>query len=101
MVLETRKIMEDDTIGVTATTVRVPVFYSHSESINIETRLPITPDAVRDILASAPGVKVVDDLKTNTYPMPIDAAGQDLTYVGQNPQRRIHSQRLEPVGCCR
>ena len=94
MVLETRKILEDDSIGVTATTVRVPVFYSHSESINIETRLPITPDAVRDILASAPGVKVVDDLKTNTYPMPIDAAGQDLTYVGQNSHRRIHSQRL-------
>ncbi len=83
MVHETRKIMEDDTIGVTATTVRVPVFYSHSESINIETRLPITPEAVRDILASAPGVKVVDDLKTNTYPMPIDATGQDLTYVGR------------------
>jgi aspartate-semialdehyde dehydrogenase len=83
MVLETRKIMEDDTIGVTATTVRVPVFYSHSESINIETRLPITPEAVREILGSAPGVKVVDDLKTNTYPMPIDAAGQDLTYVGR------------------
>jgi len=83
MVLETRKIMEDDTIGVTATTVRVPVFYSHSESINIETRLPITPEAVRDILDGAPGVKVVDDIKTNTYPMPIDAAGQDLTYVGR------------------
>jgi len=61
----------------------VPVFYSHSESINIETRLPVTPDAVRDILAGAPGVKVVDDIKSNTYPMPIDAAGQDLTYVGR------------------
>ena len=83
MVRETQKIMEDDTIGVTATTVRVPVFYSHSESINIETRLPITPEAVRTLLSTAPGVKVVDDLKTNSYPMPIDAAGQDLTYVGR------------------
>jgi aspartate-semialdehyde dehydrogenase len=83
MVWETQKIMEDETIGVTATTVRVPVFYSHSESINIETRRPITPAAVRDLLATAPGVKVVDDLKTNTYPMPIDTAGQDLTFVGR------------------
>jgi aspartate-semialdehyde dehydrogenase len=83
MVHETRKILEDDTIGVTATTVRVPVFYSHSESINIETRLPITPEAVRELLCSAPGVKVVDDPGTNTYPMPIDAAGQDLTYIGR------------------
>lgn len=83
MVNETRKIMEDDTIGVTATTVRVPVFYSHSEAINIETRLPITPEAVRDLLQHAPGVKVVDDTRANVYPMPIDAAGQDLTYVGR------------------
>ena len=83
MVHETRKILEDDTIGVTATTVRVPVFYSHSESINIETRLPITPEAVRELLCSAPGVRVVDDPSTNTYPMPIDAAGQDLTYIGR------------------
>ncbi len=83
MVNETRKIMEDDTIGVTATTVRVPVFYSHSESINIETRLPATPDDIRQLLADAPGIKVVDDIKTNTYPMAIDAAGQDLTFVGR------------------
>jgi aspartate-semialdehyde dehydrogenase len=93
MVHETRKILEDDSIGVTATTVRVPVFYSHSESINIETRLPIPPEAVRDLLSSAPGVKVVDDLKTNTYPMPIDAAGQDLTYVG-----RIRKDESVPNG---
>ncbi len=83
MVNETRKIMEDDTIRITATTVRVPVFYSHSESINIETRLPATPDDICKLLSDAPGVKVVDDVKTNTYPMPIDAAGQDLTFVGR------------------
>jgi aspartate-semialdehyde dehydrogenase len=93
MVRETRKIIEDDTIGVTATTVRVPVFYSHSESINIETRLPITPEAVRDILTRSPGVKVVDDLKTNAYPMPIDATGQDLTFVG-----RIRKDESVPNG---
>lgn len=83
MVHETRKIMEDNSIGVTATTVRVPVFYGHSESINIETRLPVAPEEVRELLASTPGVKVVDDLKNKQYPMPIDAAGQDLTYVGR------------------
>ena len=83
MVHETRKILEDDSIGITATTVRVPVFYGHSESVNIETRLPVTPEEVRDILSRAPGVKIVDDVKTNTYPMPIDAVGQDLTFVGR------------------
>lgn len=83
MLNETRKIMEDDTIGVTATTVRVPVFYSHSESINIETREPIDPDGVRTLLAGAPGVKIVDDPGAACYPLPIDAAGSDFTYVGR------------------
>jgi aspartate-semialdehyde dehydrogenase len=83
MVRETQKIMEDDTIGVTATTVRVPVFYSHSESINIETRVPVTPEEVRELLTRAPGVIVTDDPQRNIYPMPIDAAGQDLTFVGR------------------
>src|SRR5512139_3950139 len=60
MVNETKKIMEDNTIQVTATTVRVPVFYGHSESVNIETEKKITPDEVRKILSKAPGVVVVD-----------------------------------------
>jgi aspartate-semialdehyde dehydrogenase len=83
MVGETRKIFEDDTIGITATTVRVPVFFSHSESINIETRQPITPVEVRALLDNAPGVKVVDDPSKNLYPMAIDAAGKDDTLVGR------------------
>ncbi len=83
MVHETRKIMEDDRIGVTATTVRVPVFFGHSESINIETVKSISPDAVRSILKDAPGVSLVDDPSRNQYPMPIDAAGKDLTLVGR------------------
>jgi aspartate-semialdehyde dehydrogenase len=83
MVNETRKIFEDDTIGVTATTVRVPVFFSHSESVNVETRQPITPEEVRDLLNKAPGVKVVDDPSQSLYPMPIDAAGKDETFVGR------------------
>ena len=83
MVHETRKILEDDSIGVTATTVRVPVFFSHSESVNIETEKYISADAVRALLKKAPGVKVVDDIKNKIYPLPIDAAGQDLTLVGR------------------
>ena len=83
MVGETRKILEDDTIGITATTVRVPVFFSHSESVNIETREPITPGEVRALLEGAPGVKVVDDPSQNLYPMAIDAAGKDDTLVGR------------------
>jgi aspartate-semialdehyde dehydrogenase len=83
MVNETRKIMEDDTIAVTATTVRVPVFYSHSESVNIETERPIPAEEVRNLLKSAPGVKVVDDPGENVYPLALDAAGQDLTLVGR------------------
>ncbi|MBW2041682.1 MAG: aspartate-semialdehyde dehydrogenase [Deltaproteobacteria bacterium] len=83
MVHETRKILEDTDIGVTATTIRVPVFFGHSESINVETDKPITPEEVKAVLGKAPGVKVVDDPSTNRYPMPIDAAGQDWTLVGR------------------
>ena len=83
MVNETQKIMGDPTIKVTATTVRVPVFYGHSESVNIETERKLTVYEARDILAQAQGVKVVDDPLKNRYPMPIDAAGQDLTLVGR------------------
>lgn len=83
MVNETRKIFEDNTIGVTATTVRVPVFYSHSESINIETRSHISADQVRAMLENAPGIIVVDDPKNNRYPLAIDAAGKDETLVGR------------------
>jgi aspartate-semialdehyde dehydrogenase len=83
MVNETRKIFEDDSIAVCATTVRIPVFHSHSEAVNIETRRPISPEDVRSLLAKAEGVRVVDDPKQAQYPMPIDAAGQDLTLVGR------------------
>ncbi len=83
MVDETRKILGDNNIGITATTVRVPVFFSHSESINIETRKHITANEVKSLLEKAPGVKVVDDPEKNIYPLAIDAAGQDLTLVGR------------------
>lgn len=93
MVNETRKILEDDSIGITATTVRVPVFFGHSESINIETKKKISAEEVKALLAEAPGVKVVDDPSNNAYPMAIDAAGQDLTLVG-----RIRSDESIPNG---
>jgi aspartate-semialdehyde dehydrogenase len=83
MVNETQKILGDDTVQVTATTVRVPVFYGHSESINIETARKLTPWEAREILSAAPGVKVLDDPEQKKYPMPLDAAGQDLTLVGR------------------
>ncbi len=83
MVHETKKIMGDDSIEVTATTVRVPVFYGHSESVNLETEKKLTVAEAKKILAQAPGVKVVDDPAKNQYPMPLEAAGQDLTLVGR------------------
>jgi len=83
MVNETRKIIGDDTIRITATTVRVPVFYGHSESVNVETEAKLTPAEARLILAQAPGVTVVDDPEKGLYPMPIDAAGLDDTFVGR------------------
>jgi len=83
MVNETRKILEDDSIGVTATTVRVPVFHSHSESVNVETKEPISARDVKLLLENTPGIKVVDDPGNNLYPLATDAAGQDLTLVGR------------------
>jgi aspartate-semialdehyde dehydrogenase len=83
MVNETRKIIGDDSIRVTSTTVRVPVFYSHSEAVNIETEKKLTAGQVREILSKAPGVTVVDDPKKNEYPLAIDAAGKDETFVGR------------------
>lgn len=83
MVLETKKIMGDSSIRLTATTVRVPVFYGHSESVNIETEAKLTAKEARAILAQAPGVRVFDNPGEKIYPMPIVAAGEDDTFVGR------------------
>ncbi|MEJ5300355.1 MAG: aspartate-semialdehyde dehydrogenase [Thermodesulforhabdaceae bacterium] len=83
MVNETRKIFEDQSIAVSATTVRVPVFYGHSESVNVELKSPLSPEEARELLSKAEGVAVIDDPKNNLYPMPIHAAGQDKTLVGR------------------
>ncbi|MCS7203625.1 MAG: aspartate-semialdehyde dehydrogenase [Thermodesulfovibrio sp.] len=83
MVNETKKIMGDYSIKVTATTVRVPVFRGHSESVNIETERKITADEVREILKKAPGVVVIDNPEKNEYPLPIYASGKDEVFVGR------------------
>ncbi len=80
---EGRKIMHLPEVRVNCTCVRVPVMRSHSESITAEFERPITPDEAREILASAPGVKVVDDPANLGYPMPLDTSDQDLVYVGR------------------
>ncbi|OGW46869.1 MAG: aspartate-semialdehyde dehydrogenase [Nitrospirae bacterium GWC2_57_9] len=83
MVNEAKKIMEDDSLRVTATAVRVPVFRCHSESVNIETEKKISANEVRALLSAAPGIVVFDDPKKNLYPLAIDTAGKDDTYVGR------------------
>ena len=83
MVEETRKIMHDDDILVSATCVRVPVFISHSEAVNVEFTNSISPDDARRILAQAPGVRVLDDPAISLYPHPWMAAGTDDTFVGR------------------
>ena len=83
MVNETRKIFGDAKIAVTATCIRVPVPRAHCEAINIEFERPITPDEVRKILSHSPGVKIVDDVAANHFPMPIEASGQDDVLVGR------------------
>ncbi|MBN1870517.1 MAG: aspartate-semialdehyde dehydrogenase [Candidatus Omnitrophica bacterium] len=80
---ETQKILKDKSIKVTATCVRVPVIRSHSESVNIETERKITREKAIKLLSKAPGVIVVDDVTKNKYPLPIDAANKDETFVGR------------------
>jgi len=83
MINETKKIMGDSSIAVTATTVRVPVFRCHSESVNIETDQKISAAEVRELLSRAPGVIVRDNPAKSEYPLAIDAAGLDETFVGR------------------
>lgn len=83
MVNETKKIMHDPDIAVTATCVRVPVLRAHSESVNIETAEKVTREKAVELLRQAPGVTVIDDLPNNKYPLPLDAQGKDDTFVGR------------------
>jgi len=83
LVHETHKIMHDNKIKISATTVRVPVRTGHSESVYVETGKSIEPDKVRNLLAKSPGIIVIDDPKKNLYPMPKDVEGKDETFVGR------------------
>ena len=90
---ETRKIYGDDSIRIAATCIRVPVLRAHSIAINFECEHPITPEQVREIVQTAPGVKLVDDSERNYFPMPNDASGQDPILVG-----RIRRDVSDPSG---
>jgi aspartate-semialdehyde dehydrogenase len=94
IVRETHKILEDDSIRMSTTTVRVPVYRCHSEAVNIETERPLTPREVRELLATAPGVAVIDDPEKNRYPMPITVAGRDEVYVGRIRQDLSHDRAI-------
>ena len=90
MVQETHKIWGDDSVGITATCVRVPVLRAHCESINLTLRKPMSEDEAREVLMNAPGVRVIDDRGANKFPEPIDASGIDEVLVGRI--RADHSQ---------
>lgn len=84
MVWETRKIFNDDSIQISATCVRIPVFYGHSEAVQIETHKPISEQEVRELLSNAPGVTVIDERADGGYPTAVtDSAGQDAVFVGR------------------
>ncbi len=94
MVNETRKILEEPSLPVTATTVRVPTFISHAESVNIETEMKVPANEARAILSTASGVQVFDDPSRNLYPLPIDAVGTDAVFVGRIREDESHPQGL-------
>ena len=95
MVWETRKIMEDDSIQVNPTAVRVPVFYGHSEAVHIETREKLTAEDARKLLSKAPGITVMDEQKDGGYPTPVtEGTGHDATYVGRIREDISHPRGL-------
>ena len=96
MVWETRKILEDDSIQVNATAVRVPVFLGHAEAVHVETRDKITAKQVRTLLEKAPGVVVIDERKAGGYPTPVgDAAGKDPVFVGRIREDISHPRGID------
>jgi aspartate-semialdehyde dehydrogenase len=94
MVRETHKILDDDSIRMSTTTVRVPVYRCHSEAVNVETERKVTPQEVRELMAAAPGVAVIDDPEKSQYPMPITAAGRDEVFVGRIREDLSHERAV-------
>ena len=95
LINETRKILEDPSIRVSATCVRVPVVNGHSEAVNMQTREPLSPERARELLAAAPGVCVLDDPSSALYPLAIDADGKDEVFVGRIRRDPGHERALD------
>jgi len=94
LVEETRKIMHADSIAISATCVRVPVFTGHSEAVSVEFSRPMSPDEAQRILVQAPGVKILDDPTVNLYPQPWSAVGTDEVFVGRIRRDTSHPNGL-------
>jgi aspartate-semialdehyde dehydrogenase len=95
LINETRKILDDPSISISATCVRVPVVNSHSEAVNVQTRRDLSPERARELLAAAPGVTVLDDPDAGLYPLAIDAAGKDDVFVGRIRRDPGHERALD------
>ena len=95
LINETRKILDDASIRVSATCVRVPVVNGHSEAVNVQTSRELSPERARELLAGAPGVTVLDDPKAALYPLAIDASGQDDVFVGRIRRDPGHERALD------
>ena len=92
---ETRKILDEESIRISATCVRVPVVTGHSEAVNVQTRDALSPERARELLADAPGVTVLDDPDAALYPLAIDAAGKDDVFVGRIRRDPGHERALD------
>ncbi len=95
LINETRKILDDPSISISATCVRVPVLTGHSEAVNVQTRRELSPERARELLTAAPGVTVLDDPQAALYPLAIDAAGKDDVFVGRIRRDPGHERALD------
>jgi len=95
LINETRKILGDPSIRISATCVRVPVVTGHSEAVNVQTREPLSPERARELLQAAPGVTVIDDPGAAKYPIAIDADGKDDVFVGRIRRDPGHERALD------
>lgn len=94
LVRETKKILEDSTLDISATAARIPVFYGHAEAVNIETKEKLSPQEAKEILAQTEGVEVVDNPENNEYPLPIDSEKNDHVMVGRIRKDLSHEKGL-------
>jgi aspartate-semialdehyde dehydrogenase len=100
LINETKKILHAPDIGITATCVRIPVFVGHAESMNVEFSRPISATEAREVIASTPGVALVDDPAEKSYPMPMDCAGRDEVFVGRVREDDSQPNTINLFACC-